>query len=235
MGKSSRLKRTVDQPKNTPTDRPKTLSEARLINYGISVANITPSRKRSSRQDIDYVSLNEGYYEEEDSSSKKKWRKESYRPRSTPSVSRISANHKTNLPITTTEGEATDNTKSALPTMSGLLSGVPSTSPPVVSSTSTSKKSEIDRLPDLVVNQPASKLNVDCHPPAATNTAEDLEAASTLLSLSDAIEDPPDEDNDENALLMPIRRYKQSSRYSTTTNQIGSSQCGQNNSGYRRN
>ena len=96
------------------------------------------------------------------------------------------------------------NTPPALPTTSGLLSGIPSTSPPVVSSTSTPKTSETDRLPDLVVNQPASKLNVDCHPPAATNTAEDLEAASTLLSLSDAIEDPPDEDNDDNALLMPI-------------------------------
>ena len=73
-----------------------------------------------------------------------------------------------------------------------------------MSSTSTSKTSETDRLPDQVVNQPVSKLNVDCHPPAATNTAEDLEAASTLLSLSDAIEDPPDEDNDDNTLLMPI-------------------------------
>ena len=204
VGKSSRSKRTVDQPKNTPMNRPKTLSEARLINYGISVANITPSRKHSRRQDIDYVSLNDGYYEEEDSPSKKKWLKGSHRPRSMPSVSRISANRKTNLPITTTEGEATNNTPPALPTTSGLLSGVPSTSPPVVSSTSISKTSETDRLPDLVVNQPASKLNVDCHPPAATNTAEDLEAASTLLSLSDALEDPPDEDNDDNALLMPI-------------------------------
>ena len=120
-------------------------------------------------------------------------------------MSRISANCKTSLPITTTEGEATDNTPPALPTTSGLLSGVPSTSPPVVSSTSTPKKSETDKLPDLVVDQPVSKFIVDCHPPAATNTAEDLEAASTLLSLSDAIEDPPDEDNNDNALLMPIR------------------------------
>ena len=119
-------------------------------------------------------------------------------------MSRISANHKTNLPIMTTEGEATDNTPPALPTTSGLLSGVPSTSPLVVSSTSISKMSETDRLPDLVVNQPVSKLNIDCHLPAAINTAEDLEAASTLLSLSDALEDPPDEDNDDNALLMPI-------------------------------
>ena len=204
VSKSSRSKRTADKPKNTPTNRPKTLSEARLVNYGISVANITPSRKRSSRQDIDYVSLNEGYYEEEDSPSRKKRRKESHRPRSTPSVSRISANRKTNLPITTTEREATDNTPPALPTASGLLSGVPSTSPPVVSSTSISKTSETDRLPDLVVNQPASKLDIDYHPPATTNTAEDLEAASTLLSLSDALEDPPDDDNDDNTLLMPI-------------------------------
>ena len=119
-------------------------------------------------------------------------------------MSRISANRKTNLPITTTEGEATDNTPPALPTASGLLSGIPLTSPPVVSSTCISKTSKTDRLPDLVVNQPVSKLDVDYHPPAATNTAEDLEAASTLLSLSDALEDPPDEDNDDNALLMPI-------------------------------
>ena len=204
VGKTCRSKRTVDQPNNTLTDRPKTLSESRLVNYGISVANITPSRKRSSRQDIDYVSLNEGYYEEEDSLSKKKQCKESYRPRSTPSVSRISANHKTNLPITTAEGDATDNTPPVLPTTSGLLSGIPSTSPPVMLSTSTPKTSEIDILPDLVVNQPVSKLNVDCHPPAATNTVEDLEAASTLLSLCDTIEGPPDEDNDDNTLLMPI-------------------------------
>ena len=180
------------------------MSESRLVNYGISVANITPSRKHSSRQDIDYVSLNEGYYEEKDSQSKKKWRKESYRPRSMPSASRISANRKTSLLIATTEGDTTDNTQAALPTTSGLLSGIPSIAPPVVLSTSTPKTSETDILPDLVVNQPAITLNVDCHPPAATNTVEDLEAASTLLSLGDIIEDPPDEDNDDNALLMPI-------------------------------
>ena len=74
-----------------------------------------------------------------------------------------------------------------------------------MSSTSTPKTSETDILPDLVVNQPASKFNVDYRPLAATTTVEDLEAASTLLSLSDTIEEPPDEDNDDNALLMPIR------------------------------
>ena len=39
--------------------------------------------------------------------------------------------------------------------------------------------------------------------PAATNTVEDLEAANTLLSLGDSLEDTLEED-DDNALLMPI-------------------------------
>ena len=44
---------------------------------------------------------------------------------------------------------------------------------------------------------------IDNEPPAATNTLEDLEAASTLLSLGDTLEDTL-EDEDDNALLMPI-------------------------------
>ena len=40
--------------------------------------------------------------------------------------------------------------------------------------------------------------------PAATNTVEDLEAANTLLSLGDSLEDTLEED-DDNTLLMPIR------------------------------
>ena len=55
-------------------------------------------------------------------------------------------------------------------------------------------------LPDLVVNRSeVPKTNL----PAATNTPEDLEAANTLLSLVDSLEDTQEED-DENALLMPI-------------------------------
>ena len=53
-------------------------------------------------------------------------------------------------------------------------------------------------LPDLVVNHPT-----DLNAPMATNTFEDLEAASTLLSLGDTLEETLDDDND-NALLMPI-------------------------------
>ena len=54
-------------------------------------------------------------------------------------------------------------------------------------------------LPDLVVIAP-----LDQNAPTATNTFEDLEAASTLLSLGDTLEDTLDDDDDVNALLMPI-------------------------------
>ena len=59
-------------------------------------------------------------------------------------------------------------------------------------------------LPNLVVNQPPIEAPSDLNVPTATNTIEDLEAASTLLSLGDTLEDTLDDD-DDNALLMPIR------------------------------
>ena len=43
----------------------------------------------------------------------------------------------------------------------------------------------------------------DPQTPAATNTVEDLEAANTLLSLGDSLEDTLEQD-DDNAFLMPI-------------------------------
>ena len=72
---------------------------------------------------------------------------------------------------------------------------VPSTSAPSLDPAQTDIT-----LPDLVVNRsevPETNL------PAATNTPEDLEAANMLLSLVDSLEDTQEED-DENALLMPI-------------------------------
>ena len=57
-------------------------------------------------------------------------------------------------------------------------------------------------MPDLVVNRPGVP-EADYQPPATTNTLENLEAASTLLSLGDTLEDMLEED-DKNALLMPI-------------------------------
>ena len=71
-----------------------------------------------------------------------------------------------------------------------------------------------DTLPDLAVNQPQDEKtgpelnnpavpNPGEQPPTATNTLEDLEAASTLLSLGDTFEDALEKE-DDNALLMPI-------------------------------
>ena len=57
-------------------------------------------------------------------------------------------------------------------------------------------------LPDLVVNR-SEVPEADLQMPAATNTAEDLEAANALLSLGDSLEDTLEED-DDNTLLMPI-------------------------------
>ena len=139
-------------------------------------------------QSVDYVSLNDGYDEEEESQLRKKRCKESYRPRSAPSASRISANRTKDSPNTETlEGDVTVDKPLAIPSTSAA-SSVP------VQADST--------LPDLVVNR--SELpETDLQMPAATNTVEDLEAANTLLSLGDSLEDTL-EDNDDNALLMPI-------------------------------
>ena len=59
-----------------------------------------------------------------------------------------------------------------------------------------------EQLLDLVLPQPGS-VQENKLPVNVGNTEEDLEAASTLLSLSDTLEDTLDEE-EENALLMPI-------------------------------
>ena len=118
----------------------------------------------------------------------KKRCKESYRPRSAPSASRILANRTKDSPNTTTiEGDVIIDKPLAIPSMSA-----PSSAP---------EQADITLL-DLVVNR--SELpETDLQMPTATNTVEDLEAANTLLSLGDSLEDTLEED-DDNALLMPI-------------------------------
>ena len=88
---------------------------------------------------------------------------------------------------TTTEGDITIDKPLAIPSTS-----TPSSDPAQADIT----------LPDLVVNR-SEVPEADLQLPAATNTPEDLEAANTLLSLGDSLEDTLEED-DENALLMPI-------------------------------
>ena len=166
-----------------------TLSESRQENYGIIATNVTLHSVQSSRQPIDYVSLNDGYEDETPSPSKKR-RKESHRPRSAPSATWLSTHKHMNSPESTAlDGDTpTLDTFTAIPTPStSTLEGVPN----------------VDKqLPDLVLTPPGivpeNKLPVN-----VGNTEEDLEAASTLLSLSDTLEDTLDE-GDKNALLMPI-------------------------------
>ena len=159
-----------------------------ILSVIISDTNITTRKLRISRQPVDYVSLNDGYDEEEEPQPRKKRRKESYRPRSAPSASRILANRTKDSPNTTTKGDVTVDKPLAIPSMSTASSA------PVQANIT---------LPDLVVNR--SELpETDLQMPAATNTVEDLEAANTLLSLGDSLEDTLEED-DDNALLMPIR------------------------------
>ena len=68
----------------------RTLSESRQENFGISTANTTPHTIRSTRQTIDYLSLNDGLEDETPISSKRR-KKQTYRPQSGPSANRVAA------------------------------------------------------------------------------------------------------------------------------------------------
>ena len=94
-----------------------TLSESRQENYGIIAANVTLCSVQSSRQPIDYVSLNDGYEDETPSPTKKRC-KESHRPRSAPSATRLSAHKHMNSPESTAlDGDTpTPDTFTAVPT-----------------------------------------------------------------------------------------------------------------------
>ena len=70
--------------------RSQTLSESRPENFGISSSNITPHMVRSSRQPIDFLTLNDGY-EDETLDNPKRRRKDTYRPQSGPSATRLAA------------------------------------------------------------------------------------------------------------------------------------------------
>ena len=120
-----------------------TLSESRQENYGISATNMTLCTVRSSRQPIDYVSLNDGYEDETPSLSKKR-HKESHRPRSAPLATRLSAHKRMNSPESTAlDGDnPTTDTYTAIPTPStSTLEGIPNVD---------------EQLPDLVLPQPGS-------------------------------------------------------------------------------
>ena len=188
-GRKTRVKGSTSRGRGNRGKASQTLSESRQENYGITAANVKLRSVQSSRQSIDYVSLNDGYEDETPNPSKKR-RKESHRPKSAPSATWLSAHKHMNSPGSTAldVDTPTPDTFTAIPTPdTSTLEGVPNVD---------------EQLPDLVLppsrNVPENKLSVN-----VGNTDEDLEAASTLLSLGDTLEDTLDE-GDENALLMPI-------------------------------
>ena len=84
--------------------RTQLLSEFRRTNYGITPTNVSTRSVRSSRHKRDYVSLNDGFDDEESTPAKKR-KKESFRPRSAPSVTRLTAHKRMNYPETTKSSE----------------------------------------------------------------------------------------------------------------------------------
>ena len=188
-GRKTDVKVSTDSGRGKQGKTSKTLSESRQEQYGITAAMVKPCSVQSSRQQINYVSLNDGY-EEETSSPTQKRRKESHRPKSAPSARQLSAHKRMNVPESAVSDANTQaqDAFTAVPTPStSSLEGVPNVD---------------EQLPDLVLppsgNMPEDKLLVN-----VGNTEEDLEATSTLLSLGDTLEDTLDE-GDDNALLMPI-------------------------------
>ena len=103
---------------------------------------------------------------------------------------RLSAHKRMNSPESTAlDGDnPTTDTFTAVPTLStSTLEGVPNVD---------------EQLLDLVLPQPGN-VQENKLPVNVGNTEKDLEATSTLLSLSDTLEDTLDE-GEENALLTPI-------------------------------
>ena len=145
------------------TGRTHSLSESRCTNYGITPTSVNTRSVRSSRHKVDYVSLNDGY--DEDSTPTNKRRKESFRPRSAPSVTRLSAHKRMNSPETVKASElsAVPSTSDDTP-LSGVLIMTTSDKTPL-----SGIPTNDNILPDLVVIAPR-----DPNVPTATNTFKDL-------------------------------------------------------------
>ena len=189
--------------------RSRTLSESRQETYGISA----PVRTlRSNRQTIDYLALNDGL-EEDMPDSKQRRKKNSHRPRGKPSATRQVANKYTNP----TEPKPSSSTKDsselqAVPPpppkkTNDELPGIPEQQvilppPPTKPNNKLSSISTEQILPDLVLEQ--GETSYQEAPPGAdtTGTKEDLDAATTLLSLGTIQDDTLDEDTENSELML---------------------------------
>ena len=166
--------------------RSRTLSESHQVTFRILPPPAVTRSVRSNRQNIDYLTLNDGLEDDEVSSPK-------HRPRTThsPSATRQAARKHTASP------------ESQGVTMTGASSTLPAIPPPASKTTSLDEitgvpnKTDDHILPDLVLEQE------DPYTTQAASTEEEMDAAAVLLSLGEIRDDILD-DNNENAELMPI-------------------------------
>ena len=166
------------------------MSESCQVTFGIVPPPATSRSIRSNRQNIDYLTLNDGLEDNEVSSPKCRC-KATYRPGSGPSSTRQAARKYT----TSSESQGVKSTGSNI------------TLPTVPPSASSSKPSdELTDIPSKIDDQNLPDLVLEHEDPDATqavSTEEEMDVVEALLSLGEMGNDIPD-DNNENAELMPI-------------------------------
>ena len=192
---SKTAKKTEQKPKQAPAreKRSRTLSESRQVTFGIQAPPTVTRSVRSNRQNIDYLTLNDGLEDDEVSSPKRK-KRTTYRPCSGPSATHQAARKHTASPKPKSVPKMGNmTTLPALPSSTAKrapdtdLTGVPSVTDDQI-------------LPDLVPEQ--EDLDT-LQATGAISTEEEMDAAAALLSLGEVRDDTLD-GGDDNAELMPI-------------------------------
>ena len=180
------------------------MSESQSQNYSITTPIANTRTLCSSRQPIDYLSLNNGL-EEDIPLSPKRRKKTTHCPRSAPSATHVAVHKSYSSP----EAEEIGNKQSlsgisSTPTGPSPLSSIPTLSG--IPSVTLPEPTNSEKLPDLVVNHDTDNIEAEFGSENASanpaSTEEELEAADILLSLGEVRDDMLDDD--ENAQLMPI-------------------------------
>ena len=182
-------KRNEDKNNTTCGSKHMTLSKSRHATFGITA----PSTRsvRSSRQPIDYLTLNDGL-DENTLISPKRRKKNTNRPRSGSSATRQAVGQHQTV-------SQESHTTKALPAVP-LMPAAPSNTERV----ELSGVPDEQGLPNLVIDHDNNpKYPTTTQEAEAASTEEELEVANTLLSLVEAQDDTLEDDN-ENIMLMPI-------------------------------
>ena len=159
---------------------------------------------RSSRQTIDYLTLNDGL-DDDIPISPKHHKRNTHRPRSKPSATRQASQKYESrspptlpaVPVSTKPAELPAVPSRAKPAELPAVPDVPSTAKPAKLPSVPDKQ----QLPDLVLEQDSSQDTIIESEAGAANAEEELDAANVLLSLGDIRDGTQD---NENVNLMPI-------------------------------